>query len=358
MDDFDWTPEFFSIHAIEPEDADVPEGRLVTRALASCEGFPDAEESFIDFLDFQIRAMVKKKPDTAAASACKVYHFVDTQGGEEDRKLLEEQLLMATDLKNFQEAATDFLARLMGIPGVKPGLLVVARVSATIEMAQAGVPMLMVLWVDFADATRFSSEGSLSLEDIPHVLLRRLGRSFVYPYLGEEKPRHDLLKLHCRPVTHPFVGLLNIEAPPTTDQLLQKEVARAMFAREPDSEQRYRGYFEKAPPKKRELFGEERLVKVHDLLPSREAAAVARESARTSRDLYSKEQKMKINVDGLLTVDLKLENLGENFFFAKEGEEKFLVIRGKSFQANKSQLNSIDFLEVDSLGDVIGRLKE
>jgi hypothetical protein len=358
MEEFDWTPEFFSIFTIEPEDAEAPEGRLVTRSLADCEGFPDAEESFLDFVDFQIRALMKKKPDTAASSACKVYHFTETDGGEEDRKLLEEQLLMATDRGTFREGAMAFLDRLMGIPGVKPGLLVVARVSATLEMAAAGVKLLTVLWADFEDASRFLAEGSLALEEISQVLLRKLSRGFLYPYLGEDTPRHDLLKMNCRPVTHPFVGLLNVEPPPTTDQLLQKEVARAMFSREPGAEERYRGYFEKSPPKKRELFGEERLVKVGDLLPAREAAAVARESARTSHDLYSKEQKMKINVDGLVTVDLKLENLGESFFFAKEGGEKYLVIRGKSFQTNKSQLNSIDFLDVGSLSEAIERMKE
>lgn len=357
MEEFDWNPERIAVHLIEYRDPDNPDDGLVHRQLARAEGFPDADESFVDYLDFQLRALVKKRPDTAASSACKVYEFLGNEKGEGDRQLLEERLLMSLEGKGFGAGVDEVLERVMQVPGVKPGLVVLAKVRVLDEVGESGAELLAMLWLDFEDATRFADR-PLGLEDVSGVLLRKLGRALLYPHLDEEGPRHDLVKIHCRPAAHPFVGLFAVRPPPTTEQLLQKEVARALFQRGGDAPDRYKTYFERVPSKKRELFGEERIVKVGDLLPERDAAAVARESSRTTRDLYDKEQKLKITIDGTVVVDVKQEQLGTAYFFAQEGEERFMIIRGKSFQSNRAQLSSVDFMQIDSLDDVLNRVRE
>lgn len=353
----DWKPEFFSIVHIALVDPDDPEKGVEPRVLSEGKGFPDADESFVDYLDFQIRKLLEKKADTAASSACKVYSFLEGEKGEEDRQLLEDRLLMTVDLKGFRAGAAELVDRIMAMQGLEAGLVVVMRSLVTVDEGAAGGNYLTAFWADFEDASRFETAGALALEDVPDVLLRKLSRGFLYPYSDGRELRHDQLKLHSRPASHPFVEMLAIEAPPTTEQLMQREVARAIYSRDRDAKTRYRNYFEKVPPKKRELFGEERYVKVGDLLPERDAAAVAREASRTTRDLYDKEQKLRIKIDGAVTVDVRIEDLGQSFFFAQDGGEKFLVIRGKSFQTSTAHLNSVDFMEIDGLDDVIERMR-
>ena len=44
--------------------------------------------------------------------------------------------------------------------------------------------------------------------------------------------------------------------------------------------------------------------------------------------------------------------MGETFFFAKKGDSKFLIVKGNKF-LTKSQLSSIEFLDVKELDDVL-----
>ncbi len=357
MDAFDWNPELMVVHKLAWRDQDHPDQGLERSEIVRSEGFPDADDSFLDYLDYQLRELIKKKPDTGAGSPCKVYQFVENSKGSEDRGLLEDKLVMATDIATFSAGIEQVMERIMAVPGVGQGMVVAMKLAATFGEGDSGASFVTLFWFDFEDATRFQ-EDPLRLDDLTGILLRKAGRGMIYPYLEGDTPRHDLVKLHCRPASHPFVELFSVIPPPTTEELLQREVARAIFSRGSDAEERYKAYFEKTPAKKRELFGEQRLVKVGDLIPERDAAAVARESSRTAKDLYDKDQKMKITIDGMLSVDLRMENLGESFFFAKEGQEKFLIIRGKSFQSNRAQLSSVDFLEVESLANVIDKVRE
>ncbi len=355
---FDWNPELITIHKLAWSDPDHPDQGLERKELTRTEGFPDAEDSFLDYLDYQLREIIKKKPDTGANSACKVYQFVDNSKGAEDRSLVEDELIMATDIASFSAGIEKLLERVMAVPGVGPGIIVAMKLAATFGEGETGGSFVTFFWIDSEEAARLK-EDPLGIDDLGDCLIRKPCRGFIYPFLAGDTPRHDLVKLHSKPASHPFTELLAIFPPPTTEELLQKEVARAIFSigKEPEAmQEQYEGYFEKTPAKKRELFGEERLVKVADLLPERTAAAVARESSRTAKDLYDKDQKMKITIDGMVKVDLKLENLGESFFFAQEGQERFLVIRGRSFLSNKSQLSPLDFLRTDSLQQVFDKV--
>lgn len=357
LEGFDWKPDYLTVFHLVPAKEDAPEEGTQARVLVRCEGFPEAEESFHDFMDAQLRQLFEKKCDTAASAACKVYDFLSNEKGEQDRSLLEDQLLMATDPRRFQQAADELLERILLLDGIKPGLILVQRLSANFGEGEKGGHFLAILWVDFQDASAFRESPELRLEEVFQIVLKRLDRGLLYPFVQESELRHDLVKMLCRPAKHAFSELFALKPPPTTERLLQDEVARAIFSRGPEAKQKYRAYFEKLPPKKRELFGTERMVKVDDLLPVQDAAAVSRESSRTSKDLYAKDQKMKITIDGSLTVDVQLEELGRSFFFAEEGEEKYLVIKGKRFVTGSARLSSVDFLKTEPLEDVLKKAR-
>ena len=154
MEEFDWNPERIAVHLIEYKDPDVPDDGLVHRQLARSEGFPDADESFVDYLDFQLRALVKKRPDTGASSACKVFEFLQNDKGEGDRQLLEERLLMSLEGKGFGAGVDEVMERIMLVPGLKPGLVIMAKVRVLNELGESGAELLAMFWLDFEDATQ------------------------------------------------------------------------------------------------------------------------------------------------------------------------------------------------------------
>lgn len=356
MEGFDWVPEFLSVARLDHEDGE-PGAPLQISALEECEGFPEGDESFVDFLDGLLAEATKRKADTGAGAACKVWDLLDDAEGKADRALLEQRMLMATDLASFTEGAHELYGRILELPTSAPGLLVCGRMALTFGEGATGSQLLTLFYLPFQDAHRLRTDRGLALDRVVDVVVKNRARSFLYPYLEEGVPRHDLVKVMVRPASDPFPEILSMKPPPTTETLLQAEVARALYARGPGQEQRYAGYFEKPPAKKRELFGEERLVKVGDLLPIPDAAAVARESSRSSKDLYAKDQKMKLTIDGAVKVDASLEQLGQSYFFAEHGGERFLVIRGRSFVTTQAHLSSLDFLEVESLDQALDRIK-
>jgi hypothetical protein len=358
MDDYDWTPEFLIVARIAPEDPDEVGAPLVPMVIEACKGFPGSDESFVDLLDGLLSESLKRRTDTGASAPCKAYGFVDNAKGEEDRRLLEEGLLMATDLDGFRDAGLALIRRLADLPGAVPGLAVVMSATLTDIDAGRGVKSLAVFDLPYQDAQQVEHTAGLSLVDIPEVIVRKQARSMLYPLFGGDEPRHDLVKIHSRPAAAPFPGVLSVRPPPTTEVLLQQEVARALYSGGSGAEPRYSPYFEKPPAKKRELFGEERLVRVQDLLPPTRAAAVARESSRTTRDLYDKDQKLSLVVDDQVKIDARADSLGEAVFFAEHGGDRYMVIKGKKFVTNKAQLSSLDFLKVESLQDVLTQLQE
>lgn len=360
MDGFDWTPEFLTVAVLGPKDPDEPAAGVEPEILEECKGFPDADESFEDFLDGLLRDALTRRADTGASSPTKVHAFAASDKGESDREMLEQGMLMATDLGGFKKRARELLQRLAELPDTTPGLAVVLRARASFEgpQGESGAQLACLFSLPYQDAHIVDRREGLALARIAEVVVRKQARSVVYPFLDAGEVRHDQVKITARPASGSFPGLLATRPPPVTEELLQREVARALYARGGDEEQRYKAYFEKLPAKKRELFGEDRVVRVKDLLPQDEAAAIARESARSSHDLYNKKQNLKLTIDGTVKIDASMEGLGDSFFFAERGGEKFLLIRGKHFTTSRAQLSSVDFLQVDSLEAMIERVRE
>lgn len=353
----DWTPEHLAVVKLEPKDPAEPTSPLKGTIVHQGEGFPDGDEGFADFLHFLIEEIFGKKPDTGAGSPCKAWGFLPNEKGEEDRDLLENGLLMATDAKAFKTGLQALLERFPRLPGAKPGLVIVARFHAQVEGLKRGARFLALFHLDFQDALRLEHEHGLSLSRLDEVVIRKLTRGILYPLVEVEGPRHDLVKILCRPASDPFPSLLAVTPPTTTEELLQGAVAQALYATGKGAEARFKAYFEKPAPRRRELFGEDRFVKVKDLIPPTEAQAVARESARTARDMYAKEQKVKIDVDGAVSVDARLDQLGESFFFAEKDGEKYLLIKGKKFVSTRPQLTSVDFMSIESLEELLERIR-
>jgi len=105
-------------------------------------------------------------------------------------------------------------------------------------------------------------------------------------------------------------------------------------------------------PKKRELFSDHQFVNAPDLLSAEEVEVLCRKSYQSSLDRHGKKPKVKIQIDEGVKFEGQLDKMGESFFFAKAGEENFLIIKGVNF-VTKSQLTAVEFLDVQELAEVM-----
>jgi hypothetical protein len=348
---FDWTPRFLRVDRIKLDENLKP----TSEEVLCCEGFPPAGESFIDLLDHQIRKVGKTKVDTGVSSPCKAYSFLENEKGEVDRGWLEEDFLQSETLEDFEQNSDMTLHLLKGLPSLSEGLLVQAKVAASFE--DASMDLVFVTLMKYLPTERLLFGDEIDLEEVHEVVHRDPSQAFFYPHGTPDALRMDLIKILSKPATDPWVGMLAVEPPPSTERLLQDEVARHTQELDPEGWDGRRELFRRIPPKKRDLFSSERLVPEKATMDDASAAAVARRAERTTRDLYGKSQVLNLMV-GNAKVQLPLEGLGEHFSFAREGGDEYLVLRCKQIQTQKGGLTPADFLAPGTLLQVCERMVE
>ncbi len=336
---FDWTPKFVSVDRVTVDD----DGKVDTVPVLSVEGFPLAGEAFIDLVDHQLRKFVSTKPDTGVSSPCKVFSFIDNEKGQADRSWLEEEMLGAETLKEFTEAAGATNAELVNLPGVSPGILVQAVVKATLE-DDTMMDLVFITLLSYLPTEKLIFGDEVDLEEVTEVVHRDPSKAILYPFGTPQEIRYELVKILSRPVTNCWQALLSVSPPPSTERLLQDEVAKAVQALEPGKWDERKELFRRIPPKKRMLLGEERLVPPALTLEPAMAAAVARQCCRTSKDLYDKNQVLVLDLGGA-KVTLPVEFLGERFAFYRHQGEEVLMIRAKSIMTTRGGMGPADFIE-------------
>ena len=173
-------------------------------------------------------------------------------------------------------------------------------------------------------------------------------KAIFYPYGTPEEPRYDMVKILTKPASDPWSALLAVRSPLSTERLLQDEVAKAVMEIEPEKWKDRKPLFDRIPPKKRMLLGEERLVPPDLTMEPAVAAAVARRCCRSSEDLYGKKQVLSLDLEGA-KVTLPVDRMGESFAFYRHQGEEFLLIRAKRVMTNRGALGPADFIEASSL---------
>lgn len=347
----DWKPKFLTVDRVVIGDDNSPE----LDPVLAVEGFPKGGEEFVDLLDHQMRAVLKHKPDTGVSSPCKVYGFTDGEVGQSDRKVLEE-LLQAGALENFQVWADQVGESVVALPDVKPGVLVQILVDATFDEKE--FPIYFALLMSYLPTDRLLFGDEVTLEEVADVVPRDPSLALAYPY-GDypDDVSPDLVKILCRPASHSWSSLFSVASPPTTEKLLQDEVGKAYRKLDKDKWKLVKKLFARVPPKRRPLFSEERIIPQEALLGPAAAGGVARESQRTAKDLYGKDQVLKVKM-GNATITLPANELNETFAFARKGDHEYLVIKAKATMSQKGCITAAELTDIDSLEEACERISE
>jgi len=344
----DWTVNFINIFRLFEAEGD--EGKQLELVLANA-GFPADDAVLQDHIDALLVEAFKKKPDTGETCGCKVWTFQGTPPGAEDRALFEEALT-ADKPKTFQSLARRIAGRYQSLPGVRPGLLFFLNLRVTPKKGMGGT-FFCVFACDFEDLRRYDQHAG-HLEAVADAVQRKCRKALIYPYHNGYDLDRDRVKLvQSGAAEGSLSDLFYLEPPDTTREILEDEL-RAVVTKRPDGK-KYETYFEKEMPKERELFGEERYIDMTDLLAPDDVVHLSKASYQSAFDKHGKKARVRIVVDEGVKFEGQLDKLGVNFFFARKGGHKYLIVKGEKF-LTKSQLSSIEFLDVEDLDAVIPRV--
>jgi hypothetical protein len=349
MADFDWKLSHLSVFrcGVDPK-SPAARPRKAVEHVGSRSRFGEGQELLEELIDHLLASAWAKKVDIAESSACRAWAFKPSAGGGEDRELLE-GLVSAGGARDFEGRALVLSERYAGLPRARDGVLI--HVSAVVDSGRArGVPFYGLFKCDFEEARRLADD--LTLESVPEVMIRKLKKMVLYPYFDGFQQDPARLKLFQASASDYFHELLAIDRPATARELFQRELAEAVGSRFDD---RYDDYFVSMPPAKRELFGEERYVPLNDLMPAPEVRYVTERSCQAAREKYDRPIRVSIRIDDAVKVDADLAGLGKSFFFARKGDVRYMIVRGERFVSG-GQLSSLDFLNVESLEEILPRV--
>lgn len=350
--EFDWEPIYTAVdHVAKDEDGKISCSRVLLE-----EGFPQSEE-LIERINTRLTFLVKRKSDTGAGSPCKAFHFDETEKGSEDMELLS-GLATATSLEQFGELQSGLQERLKMLMLATGCLMVTMKYIGSFGDTKHECVYVDLIGMGSA-ASLEVNEDNLDIHKVDDTLAEGVAQALTYPFvmLHNQEARGDLVKINNQPAKHPFPAMFAINPPHVTEWLLQQELGKALQTSQDGSLWGDRnGYFKKlAPAKRTAISGDGGLVKREHRLNISLAAALARESARTAADLYSKEQKLTLQTDGA-KVSMSLADLGENVFFAKTQGECFVVLRTRDVKITAGPLSAVDFLDAPSLEDLLSVL--
>lgn len=343
--DFDWKLACMALFRLTPEPADGDERAKLAAALVCAQRhFEPGQELLEEMIDRLLASAWSKKAGLGDAAACRAYVLRQGPDGDRDKAALA-LLAEAPALDQFETQAARLSERYAGLRGARGGVMV--HIAATVDSGRAkSEPFYFLLHCDFEDARRLEDDSNLLT--VGDVVLGKLRKALVYPYYDGFAPDTDRVKLYKPTAADTFDEVLVVDRPATGKELFQREcrdAARTRFG------ERYDDYFIGVPGK-RDLFGPERAVPADDLMPPLEAKHVCEVSARATKDKYGKTITARVKVDGHAAVTVDLAHLGKSVFFAQQGGERYLVIKGEQF-VTSDQMTGLDFADLESLADVV-----
>jgi hypothetical protein len=259
--------------------------------------------------------------------------------------------LDSSDIQSFQTVCRRLANRYSTLENAAPGLLIFLNVRVTPSKGMGGT-FFVLFACDFEQLSRF--DPSLGqVEIVNDGVDRKCRKAFIFPFFdGYALSRDGIKIINSGKSGGTIPELLYVDPPKTTEQLLLAELYQAVSSRHDPG--KYKTYFE-SHPDEREVFGDDSIVKAEDLLEEDEVKHISKMTYQSAVDHHGKKPRVRLIIDEGVKFEGRLDKLGESFFFARKGNNRFLIVRGQRF-LTKSELSSIEFMEVSDLEEVIPRI--
>lgn len=344
----DWELAFLSVYGCSSHEVD---GNRHVVEIFSCDQASALENSFLRFLTVLLSKSLSRKPTLAPNAPCRVFRFLSSSTGDQDSKICDE-LLNAVSMTSFCAQSALLAHKYIRTPKSRDGVLFV--VNANIVHKKNRLPALFILKTDYEGAGFIDSQGSF--EERNDVILPELKKSLVYPYFDGANFHFDCVRIFQKNRADYFEKIMAVEALPDSNQIAEEALKAELENIKPGAYERYFAGHKEEKPKKRDLFGDTRLIEEKDLIDSDETSLV---SVKTQTAVVEKDAgpvKLKLQIDDDIRFEGRIDQLNRNYFFARHGLEKMLIIKGDSFHT-KSHFQSVEFMRLEEVQQILERLK-
>jgi hypothetical protein len=318
--------------------------------LAGLSSIGPDEESMADFLGDLIRACLGKKASLSPSASCRAYQFADSSKGQDDKTICD-QLLNAVSHNVFRSHAEIIAAKYIKTPKVRDGILFVLNANVTTK--KQTFPSMFVFKTDYIPAGIMDNDGHF--EQRKDILLPELKKSIVYPHFDGSNFQFEQIRLFQKSSADYFQSIFDVENLPDANEIADKALKEELDEKDPGKYDRYFELDEQERRKKRDVFGEARLIQNDDLMTTDEVAHLTMKTQMKNMDKNSKPIRLRLMIDDGLRFEGQVDQLNKTFFFARNGLEKVLIVRGNSFHT-KSHFQSVEFMKLDSVEDVMHRM--
>ncbi len=309
----------------------------------------DEEGPLGEFIRGLIASMLKKKASLVPQASCRAFQFAQDSEGDSDRRLCD-QLLHAVSLSAFSSHAQILATKYAKSPRAREGLLFVF--NSNLVLSKSLSPVLSVFKTDFQPGI-LPQGAELSFHS--NLILPELKKGLFYPYHDGLRFHLDQVKLFQSSSSDYFQRLFQLQSLPDREEIIDKALKTELEERDPGT---YAKYFDapvQSRSKKREVFGPTRKIADEDLMsPDRVVVLNYKTQERVAQD-QDYPIRLRLKIDESLQFEGRVDQMNRNYYFAREGLEKFLIIRGNKFETG-NHFQSVEFMELESLDEALHRI--
>lgn len=309
------------------------------------------EESFSDFIGDLIMQAVSKKASLSPIASCRTYQFLEDSKGKTDQSICN-SLLTAVSQSHFRTHAKIVADQYTSTPKARDGLLFI--LNANYEQNKTLTPNVFILKVDYVKGIVHSENSNL--EHSESLLLPELKKAITYPYFDGGNFKYTQIKLYQRSSADYFQKMFNVGYLPDSEEIADHCLHEELKEKCPELYDKYFEIPQGERRQKRELFGSSRIVKEEDLLDVDNVSHLSLQTQMNVVDQNVKPVRLKVNIDDGLKFDGSVDQLNRTYFFAQEGLERYLIVKGGKFEI-KGHYQSAEFMKLESLEDTLSRFK-
>lgn len=311
------------------------------------------EESLSDFVGDLIIQAVGKKASLSPNAKSKAFVFTDDENGESHQKICD-NLLTAVSRDSFKEQADKVAENYINTPKARDGVLFVINCNA--EQNKTLTPNVLIIKSDHSSGIVEDFEEHEKISYSEGILSKELTKVIQYPFFDGGNFRYNKVKVYQKQTSDYFQKTFSLGLLPDSFQIIDACLLAELQEKCPEVFEKYFELPEGDRQQKRELFGPSRIVTDDDLLDVDNTSHLSLKTQMSVVDKGIDPVRLKISIDDGLKFNGSVDQLNRTYFFAQEGLERYLIVKGVKFET-KDHFQTVEFMKLENLEDTMKRIK-
>ncbi|MCJ8344861.1 hypothetical protein MJH12_04920, partial [bacterium] len=168
--------------------------------------------------------------------------------------------------------------------------------------------------------------------------------------------KYNQVKIYQKSSADYFQKVFSVGDLPDSEEIADKCLHEELTEKSPETYDKYFELPEGDRRQKRELFGPSRIITDEDLLDVDNVSHLSLKTQMNVVDNNVKPVRLKVSIDDGLKFDGSVDQLNRTYFFAQEGLERYLIVKGVKFET-KSHFQSVEFMKLENLEETMNRIR-